>query len=498
MALTKEQVKVLSICTQLGEHFANDLVGWVDDAIDFRGLKHTGLTQQQVKISHAFDDKNFVCVSAGGGIGKSAFAAISCIHHLCTHPYAKIPTTAPSGKLLDDILWSEIAFWLKRCKYQEVFNPTKGKLAIKGFPEWYAVARTVPKDGKNLNDTLAGFHSPYLYILVDEASGVPNAVFTALDGAMTEENSKILLISNPVSTGGYFYDTISDPLGKGQFYKVLYFDSRESPLVDANYEQQIIARYGKDSAMYKAKVLGLPLSELDTILITPEDYDRLIATQRDRHVGRVILGCDVSEGGGNDSSVFCHREGNSIIRWDETQNHDAGYLVEHILKVHRDLYAKKYFTAVVDAVGYGAAVFQNLIRVAPFPVIGFVGSEKAHNVNMFDIKRAEGYHKLKEDFPLLHFPVPPPERLKKEAVNVKFDFGKEKGIISMEEKKRLRIRLGHSPDYIDALMLTCAVDAFTSAIAYHVPVSKGANIYRMLVQQKGAHISTSRYGKFIT
>ncbi len=492
--LSDRQRRILHTCQQLGDAFRDDVNGWVNEFIDFRGLKHDGLTEQQKQICNGFKTHNHLCVSAGGGLGKSALGAILSIHQLSTNLYAKVPTTAPSGKLLDDILWSEIAFWLKRFKFQDIFNLTKGKLSILDFPEWYAVARTVPKDGKNLNDTLAGFHSPALFILVDEASGVPDPVFTALDGAMTDDRAKILLISNPVSTGGYYYDTISDPDGKGKDFLVLYLSSLESPLVDKSYAEHIITRYGINSAMYKAKVLGAPISEIDTILITPEDYDALIKANRDTHGGRVVLGCDVAEGG-EDFSVLCHREGFSIPQWDEWAKNDASFIVDKILQTHRDKYSKRFFTAVVDAVGYGAAVFQLLKTVAPFPVIGFVGSEKAFNSNMFDIRRAEGYHKLKEDLPKLHFPVPPPPRLKKELINMRFNFAE--GPISMESKKKLKSRLGFSPDYADALMLTSVVDTFSSALYPYVANKAGTQPFKKLAQLKGIHILDSKYGKFL-
>ena len=490
----ENQRRILHICQTLHDTYHDDFPGFVTDLFDFRGLQFNTLTSQQIQISDAFKTNNRVCVSAGGGIGKTCFLALYIHYHLTTNLYSRIPTTAPSGKLLDDILWAEIELWMKRFKYQEILNRTSDKLSIKGFKEWYAVARTVPRDGKNLNDTLAGFHSPSTFIGVDEASGVPNPVFTALDGASTDATAKILLISNPVSTGGYYYDTISDPDGKGKDYKVLYLSSLDSPLVDKSYAEHIITRYGINSAMYKAKVLGAPISEVDTILITPEDYDNLIKSNKDRHSGRVVLGVDVAEGG-EDLSVFCHREGNSINEWTDYAKNDASYIVEKILQTHRDKYAKRFFTVVIDAIGYGAAVYQLLKTMAPFPVVGFVGSEKANNPNMFNIKRAEGYHTLKDQIHNLHFPVSPPERLKKELVNIRFDFSN--GPISMEPKKKLHTRIGFSPDYADALMLTTVVDTYSALLYPFIAAKGGSSVFKRLTQIHGEHIRNSNYGKFI-
>jgi len=492
--LSVKQHRVLTLVRGLHDKYASDPIGWVRDNIDFSGLKYHFLTPHQESIITNLYKHKHLCVSAGGGIGKTAVAAIIDLYHLSTHFYAKVPTTAPSGKLLDDILWSEMAFWLKRCKVQELFTLNQGKLRIRDFPEWYSVARTVPRDGRNLNDTLAGFHSPATLIIVDEASGVPDPVYTALDGALTDENAIILLISNPVSTGGYYYDTISDPEGKGSNYTVLYFDSRDSPLVSKDYEQHIATRYGRNSPMYRAKVMGLPISELETCIITPEDYDTLILQNRERHIGKVTLSGDIA-GEGEDPTILCLREGNSIFEWIKYPVNDTTFVVDEILRIHQTRFLTKPFSAIIDAQGIGAGVYDTLKRTNKFPVIGFIGAEKPFNLNMFDIKRSEGYYKLKQILPDLHFPITPPPELKKELVNIRFDYSK--GPISMETKKHLKSRIGRSPDYADALMMSCMVDNYS--LGYHaiyVPKTT-TDVMKKLYTPRREQLTRSKYGKFL-
>ena len=483
------QKKVLRIANQLNKQYGNDFVGFVENYISFAGLKLSTLTDQQVEIGQKIvTDKN-LCVSAGGGIGKSALAALFTIWFLITHPYSKVPTTAPSHKQLMDVLWSEIGLWLKRCKLQDLFTLRRGKLSIKGFDEWYAVARTVPKDGKNLNDTLAGFHAPYLLIIVDEASGVPDPVYTALEGAMTDKNSYVLLISNPVSLGGYYYDTISDPQGKGKDYTVLYYDSRESPLVDPSFEERIINRYGKNHPMYKAKVLGLPISILDSVVVSPEMYDHIVSENRSSFNGPVTLAIDVAAGG-EDKTIFCHKQGPAIVRWDEFITKDPKDILDHAVSLYNRLWKGQQFNCVVDASGIGWGPYHLLLNNAPFRTIGFVGSEKSDKPNMFRNKRTEGYFILSKEFENLHFPTTPPERLKKELVNLRFDFAAEP--IEMEEKKRFRSRLGFSPDHADSLMMAVSVSQLGLAeLCSNVPRSVSSVMSRLKITNK-----EHRFGKY--
>jgi hypothetical protein len=484
-----KQKKILKIAKELNKQYGNDFVGFVENYFTFAGLKLSGLTDQQKEIGYKIvTDKN-LCVSAGGGIGKSAVAALLIIWFLATHPYSKVPTTAPSHKQLMDILWSEIDLWLKRCKIQDIFSLRRGKLSIKGFDEWYAVARTVPKDGKNLNDTLAGFHAPSLLICVDEASGVPDPVYTALEGAMTDSNSYVLLISNPVSVGGYYYDTISDPQGKGQDYTVLYYDSRDSPLVDSSFEERIINRYGKNHPMYKAKVLGLPISLLESVVITPEEFDRIASQNRSSFNGPVTLAIDVAAGGA-DKTIFCHKQGSAIVRWDEFITADPQDILDHAVSLYNRLWKGQFFNCVIDAAGIGWGPYHLLLNKAPFKTIGFIGADKSDKAHMFRNKRTEGYFILSKEFNNLHFPTSPPERLKKELVNLRFDYAAEP--IEMEEKKKYKSRLGFSPDHADSLMMAVSVSQLGLAeMTGQMPRSASSAMQKLKITNR-----ESRYGKY--
>ena len=467
------KAQILRICKKLSNKYHDDFEGFINDTINFDGLNHKGLTFQQIEISEALMEEKNVCVSAGGGIGKSALAALLTIWFLPTHLFSRVPTTAPSKKQLKDVLWAEIAFWMNRFKYKEIFELFSERLIIRGFPEWYAVARTVPKDGdaQTISGTLAGFHGKGkddLLFLVDEASAVADPVFTAIEGAMTS-GAYVLLISNPVSTGGYYYDTIFDPDGKGAAYKVLYYDARTSPLVDKEFAQRIIDRYGKDSAMYITKVTGRPTGKTSAVVVAPERFDRITTLNRQRFEGPIRMSVDVGGGGQTpDPAVFCHKMGNSIIRWDEFGKCNPTDVSNETIRIWKTHYQGKDFKVIVDGIGVGAGVVSNLQAAKLFPVIPFIGSEKSKAPHMYHLKRHEGFYELSKNFDLLHFPATVPERLKKELANLFFDISG--GPISMEPKKKFVARLGFSPDHADALMMVNSESIASGlATAPHVP-----------------------------
>ncbi len=473
--------------TKMTNLYKDDPIGWIETYIDFTGLEHQGLTSQQKLICKNLVKHKKLCIAAGGGIGKSALVAMLILWFLITHPGARIPTTAPSHKQLIDVLFGEVAKWLNRCHLKSFYKLLSSKIYIVGHTEWYAVARTVPKDNRLVNGTLAGFHSESLLIIVDEAADVPDGVYTALDGAMTTKNCYIILISNPVSTGGYFYDTITDPKGRGSGFKVMNLSCIDSPLVSEAYIKQIIARYGKDSPMYRSKVLGESISLIDNIVVDPKTFDEVVSLQKERHGGKVVLGIDV--GGMTDPTIICHRIGDSFVRWDTYEHADEDYMVPEILGIVDRLYKNDDVAVVIDAIGEGAGLARLLSnRAFGFELVKHKGSEKSERSDMFKNQRTERFYLVKKHFRNYHFPVIPPDRLKKELANLLFVLGD--GPMEMEPKKRFHNRLGFSPDYSDAMSMTEMADNYKQKLFVQIPSSIGVDIL-------GALTTTRTEGMFL-
>jgi len=471
--------------------YGNDPVGWIHKFISFKGLAHEGLTWQQKEIAENVVKHHFLCVAAGGGIGKSAVVAMLILWFLATHPGARIPATAPNGAQLHDVLFAELAKWLERCAMKSMFTLTKGRLQVVNQREWYCVARTVRKDLGQLNGTLSGFHSGYMMIVVDEAAEVPDPVFTALDGALTGENSYIILISNPISYGGYFFDTIEDPTGTG--FKVLQYSSKDSPLVTEAYAKRIAARYGEDSAMYKAKVLGETVAAINYAVVDPKTFEKIVSTQRDLFDGNRVVGIDVG-GAGKDLTVLCHRVGWSICRWD-TLTGETDTLLEQTGEIITNMYGDKPVTIIPDAIGEGSGFTSLLPHYVPptATVMAYKGSKKAADVDMYANNRSAIFHSLHKNFGKLHFPVKPPERLKKELANL--IFVPHSNQIEIEAKKKFYNRLGFSPDNADALAETLFVNV--SSMDKHIKVGTGARSIMSVLDSLGDSGKYGKYGMFV-
>ena len=92
--------------------------------------------------------------------------------------------------------WAEIHRWVRGSALENSFTLSQTRMAVRGYEEeWFSAGRP---------ENLKGFHAPYLLYIIDEAKGVSDGIFDAIQGALTEE-ARLLLLSTPGSRHGYFY-----------------------------------------------------------------------------------------------------------------------------------------------------------------------------------------------------------------------------------------------------------------------------------------------------
>lgn len=274
-------------------YYADNPVDFVEDIIQAKPDSH------QRDILNSVARYPMTTVRSGHGIGKSAVESWLAIWFLMTRPYPKIPCTAPTQHQLWDILWAEIAKWLRS-------NPalsseliwTKEKVYLKGhMEEWFAVGRTASKP-----DALQGFHADHVLYIIDEASGVKDEIFEPVLGALSTEGAKLVMCGNPTRISGFFYDSHHK---SRELYNCIHVDGRDSSRVDTAFVNTIIDMFGEDSDVFRVRVAGDFPKALPDSFIPMEWAERASEAEAPEieRVGRVDLGVDVARYG-DDSSVI--------------------------------------------------------------------------------------------------------------------------------------------------------------------------------------------------
>ena len=245
----------------MNNYVLGKLKEWKGSALLF-ATECLGVTpsNQQAELLAAVSKNKRITVRSGHGAGKSSASSWIILWFMCTRPYAKVVCTAPTNRQLSDILWSELSKWLRKSILADEFVIQSDKIFHKDAPKEYwirAVSPSVKASKDDQAETLAGFHADHLLIVVDEASGVSDPVYVPLEGALTQEDNRVLLIGNPTRNTGYFFDTHFHPdISKN--WKRFHWDSRKSTNVTPEMVKYFEEKYGVESNIFRIRVEGNP------------------------------------------------------------------------------------------------------------------------------------------------------------------------------------------------------------------------------------------------
>lgn len=172
---------------------------------------HIRLARYQAQILESVRDNTETWVHSANEMGKSLCAALTTLWWFATRK-SKVITISPSQDQLESILWAEIDALLRSAhvgnrKFSFEFERTHLKLRLPGETEAedgeekYTVRGKVVKQGESLQGShlpLLDDGTPTVLFVVEEASGVPDEFFSAIE----TQRHRSLIIGNPLRTEG--------------------------------------------------------------------------------------------------------------------------------------------------------------------------------------------------------------------------------------------------------------------------------------------------------
>ena len=434
------------------EAFWDDRVGFSKDVV---GMTPTA---QQAEGLAALDTNDSVAARSGHGVGKSGMEAVLILHYMSCRPYPKIPCTAPTKHQLYDVLWSELSKWhnqMAKTSAGEHFAPmfqwTKERFFHRGDKEkerWFAAARTANKDKP---EGLQGFHADYVLKIIDESSGVDDAVHETLDGAHGIFETKEFQAGNPTRNEGVFFDCFHK---SKKLYRTFTWSCLDSPIAPKKFIDKVAAKYGKDSQVWSIRVKGIHyLGEGDSYIPYHLAYE---ATYRDVPVDKtapVVMGVDVARFG-DDETVISIRQGDTFfplhVFSKKSTMETAGYV--RILSKHF-----RPAQIFVDVIGLGAGVYDRLEELG-YPVMGVnVAEAPAQDGEQFVRLRDELWGNMRTWLETRRGRLHDNEDLDlvSELTTPKFKITSD-GKIKVERTDELKRRGKASPNRADACLLTFA------------------------------------------
>lgn len=349
---------------EISRDFWNDRVGFV------KAIFKITPTEQQGAALVGLDNNDYVSIRSGHGCGKSTVESWAAWHYLSCRPFPKIPCTAPSKHQLYDVLWAEMSKWHRQMNpyYRNMFEWTKERVFHVDFPEeWFAAARTATKENP---DALQGIHAKYVLRIIDEASGVCEPVFEVSDGAHGSIETKELMCGNPTRLEGTFFWSHTKLKDN---YLTLGWSVLDSPIAPKNYAPRMERKYGKNSNIYRVRVLGqFPLADGDSYIpfgLVEDAKHREILPQKDQPI---VLGVDVARFG-DDETVIAIRQGDEFKPYHRLQGKNTMEVSGYVANLANSLTPRPSQISI-DVIGIGAGVYDRLEEQG-FPVVGVNVSE---------------------------------------------------------------------------------------------------------------------------
>jgi phage terminase large subunit len=421
-----------------------------DPALFVETVLHATPQKWQAQALDAIAKHDRVAIKSGHGVGKTAFESWVVLWWLMTHYPCKVAVTANSAHQLSDVLWTEIDRWARNMPpaFKDLLEFKSDKISLKGATDSFAVARTSRRENP---ESLAGFHSPHMLFVVEEASGVPNVIFETASGALSTPGAKIIMCGNPTRSDGYFYDAFHNDRDKWHCITV---SCEEGEYVDPKFIDEMAQKYGAESNVFKVRVLGEFPTQSDDVLLPLHLIED--AVTRDVEAGPttpVVWGLDVARFGG-DRSALAKRQGNVLVEPIKTwQNKDLMELAGIVLSEYDAVpYSMRPQAIYIDAIGLGAGLADRL-RELDMPAVAVSVSETASLKDRFNRLRDELFWSCREWFEARDCHIPDDGTLMAELSGIRYKY-LSTGKLKVESKDEMKRRGQRSPDVADAFVLT--------------------------------------------
>ena len=455
------------------------------------------LWSTQRDILKAIESERQVAVAACHASGKSYVAACAAIGFAALHEDARVIVISPGWLGVRTVLWAEIHSLIERGKVKLptiVDNQTELRFGSRNLILGLSAADSA---------RLQGHHAENILIIIDEAAGIDESFWPSIHGILAGGHARLLLLGNPTTTHGYFYDCFGRNRPAWKTFSISAFqspnlegvslerllamsddelDTNERPyLVTRRWVHERYAEWWngsvENSPIWASRVLGEFPSESSNALIPLSALEAARKPAADSR-GDVTIGIDLA-GPGRDRSVAIACAGSAILETGIWTGDSYGAIVAFIRR-----WGRRVKQVNCDSTGIGWGIVQRLhAERLGVRIHGLNAASSAREKDRFANDKAARYWYLRERFVKERTVSGLTDDMLAElaAINYVVD---AHGRTAIEDKASVKSALGRSPDLAEALMLAIgspAPERFT-----FTPVPQQFTFYRPGERQAGA------------
>jgi len=271
-------------------------------------LRHIqGMTEAVVPA----DRSRYMAIKSGQGCGKTAVVAIIALWRAWRNTGALSVVTAPTMRQCKEVFLAELRAQLKKASMdvQKFFEVRATEVEILGIEDWGIKTVTAVT-----SEAMSGWHNEWLTFIFDEAAGATRPIHETILGTLTNVDKLYVKIGNPNIRDCPFFDCFNMLRDK---WTTFTFNSEDTKLVAKSNIQRLEETYGRESDVFRVRVLGeFPLQDPTCVM----GSDDLEACTRNSMVAAARLsrvkqfGIDFAQFGDDDSLIY-RRSGLSIVEW---------------------------------------------------------------------------------------------------------------------------------------------------------------------------------------
>jgi hypothetical protein len=435
-----------------------------------------------------------VGVEAATGTGKTYMLARIVYWFLDCFPRSLVVTTAPTQPQLKLGVWSEISKLMHRIKKAHPkaglysmrlmmedkiaqFRSSTAEYEEDFFDGWQAVAYVTGSGADEVSAVKArGLHREFMLILLEEASGMSNAIVNAFQNTCTGQYNYIFAVGNPNNKSDSLNVLVSQANTK--HFRVSAYDHPnivlQKELISGAVTQASIndrkSVYGEDSRLYQAMVRGICPDQAFNALINSKWLDDAVFADIPDDSSENAAGVDVAASENGDKGAIAYGKRNRLKHIQEFSCPSASHLAYNLMgkmatyniPTLLDYNVMPEYVGI-DSVGVGTATVETF-NDNGYDVTALSGGQWKETIPSdrfsgepmwrFLNLRSQMYYKLREDLRLGLIALDIADKtvlysLRRELLAINYTSDTS---ISIESKEAIKRKLGgKSPNMADAL-----------------------------------------------
>ncbi|MCP4897896.1 MAG: hypothetical protein GY906_13065 [bacterium] len=312
----------------------------------------------------------WIACKSGQGPGKTTISVFIGLWRAIRAIDAMTVVSAPTMRQVKDVWLAEARRRMETAHplLKRFIDVTKSKVVIGNRPDWgvKTVTATRPENAQ-------GLHQDNMSVILEEASGIPRELVEQFKGTLTNEDQLFLLIGNPNTRDCSFFDCFNS---QRHLWDCLTFNAEDSPIVAAANIARLEDEFGRDSDVFRIRVLGeFPFSdpncvmsseELEKVMVKALLYKMALIKRRlgSKYAAAKQFGLDFARFGG-DENVIYRRQGEALVEFGFWPHTDPNDVVDKAFAMQAEAgWSNNDTWYVPDAGGMGQGVMKNFSRAS--------------------------------------------------------------------------------------------------------------------------------------